>query len=116
MLPDSIFFYIPFIVLYALGGVAIGILVGWFVAFALGSTSKRLHDAIAGALGLVLGIIAVSAMPWRLNTIHYKLASGTEVTSTSNRFQHPAWAGIGFAIVLSALYELYRWKRARTCK
>ena len=113
MLPNSIFFYIPFIILYALGGAAIGVLTGLALALTTRVKAKHLHDGIAGALGLTLGIIGASAIPWPMNTIHYKLAGGTEVTSTSNRFQHPAWVGIGVAIVLPVIYELYRRKKAR---
>jgi hypothetical protein len=75
---------------------------------------KIFKDACLGSMGFLLGFFGCVFMPWHRNTISYRLAGGTEVTSTADIYQHPNRIGIIFAILLPLMYELYRWRRLRT--
>jgi hypothetical protein len=47
-------------------------------------------------------------------TVVDHLEGGGTVATTMSRYQHPERVGIVMAVLLPLLYELYRFKRART--
>jgi hypothetical protein len=110
-------FVIIGLIVYAVAGLSIGAVVGCLSFLILKSKPLKIFkDACLGSLGFVLGFYGCVFMPWHRNTISYRLAGGTEVTSTADIYQHPDRIGIIFAILLPLLYELYRWNRLRTNK
>jgi hypothetical protein len=93
---------------------AIGAIAGWVVPFVTKSgRGGILKDALLGAFGSFAGFIGSIIVPWP-NTIKYQLEGGTEVVSTTNRYQHPERVAIALAVLLPVLYELYRWGKRST--
>ena len=95
---------------------AIGALIGWLAA----SITKRgpqkgiLQDAFLGSFGFLAGFIGCIFMPWPRNTVVKDLGGGGSVATTMNTYQHPERVATVIAVLLPLLYELYRFKRART--
>jgi uncharacterized membrane protein YeaQ/YmgE (transglycosylase-associated protein family) len=114
--PVAPFVVIIGLVLYAIAGMAIGALIGWLAA----SITKRgpqkgiLQDAFLGSFGFLAGFIGCIFMPWPRNTVVKDLGGGGSVATTMNTYQHPERVATVIAVLLPLLYELYRFKRART--
>jgi H+/Cl- antiporter ClcA len=102
---------IVFAVLYAIGGGLLGLVSGWITARVLVSSQKLVANATLGAVGFLLGGFVAIVMPWHTNTISYQLSGGTTVTSTMNSYQHPERVAVFVALVLPALYEIWRKRR-----
>jgi len=100
-------------------GMAIGIVAGRLTAAATGKKWSELfrfwgicRNAGLGALAFVTVLVVLAFLPWPRNTITYELDE-TRVTSTMNRFQYPYRIACPFAVVVPAVYELYRSRRSR---
>ena len=114
MLPNSPIVVIIFLIIDALKGMAIGAFSGWVASLVTRCKPRRVwRDSLLGSFGFIGSFFGAIFMPWHENTITYKLSSGVTVTSTMNSYQHPERVAIAVAVILPALYELYRWMRAR---
>ena len=107
MLPVPPIVTVAFVLLYALAGVAVGILSGWLAPLALRSKHRLLVDAVLGAAGFLLGGFVAISMPWHTNTISYELLGGTRVVSTMNSYQHPERVAAVVAAILPLLYGIW---------
>lgn len=114
LFPNSPIVLAIFLVLYALAGIAIGIVCGWLTTLVTKCRPWRfMKDATLGSVGFIAGFMACAFIPWHENTIRYTLTGGTQVTSTMSRYQHPERIAIALAVALPVMYELYRLRRAR---
>ena len=71
-------------------------------------------DAFLGGVGFFVGYIGCAYLPWPKNTVVEVLKGGGSVTTTMNRYQHPARVAVVVAVLLPLLHEIYRYKRTRT--
>ena len=71
-------------------------------------------DALLGAMGSVITVILCATIPWPWNTVTTTLGPGVRVETSMSRFQYPYIAAVVVAIVLPALHQLIRSKRARS--
>lgn len=113
MLPASPVLTMIFLLGRAIVATVIGVASGWLI-FAFTKTGPRrlLTDALFGVVGYFAGF-STCFLPWRQNTISYRLSGGTVVTSTANFFQYYDRVAVIAAIMLPCLYELGRFFRAR---
>jgi MFS family permease len=103
------------LVLYGMGGAAIGVLSGWIVSLVTKCGPRGIGwDALLGFVGFVVGFIGTGLMPWHQNTITYQLDGGGTSTSTANTYQYPERVAVVVAILLPLLFELCRFWRRRT--
>jgi len=101
--------------MYAVAGAAIGALTGWVASLITKCGLKGiLRDTCFGLFGFMVGFIGCIFVPWPRNAIVEKLEGGGSVASTMNTYQHPERVAIVVAVLLPVLYELCRFKRART--
>jgi NhaP-type Na+/H+ or K+/H+ antiporter len=102
------------IAIEAIVGVAIGAVIGMLMRIL---TKRELRGAIVsaglGAVGFIAGAIGTALMPWRQNTVTYRMGD-TIVSTTTKRFQHPYQVAFVLAIFLPLLWELFRTKRHRS--
>ena len=71
------------------------------------------RDALLGAFGSVVTVIACAIVPFPRNTISRSLGPGLIVQTTLNRFQHPYALATVVTIILPALHHFLRLKSAR---
>lgn len=107
---------IVFLILYAIGGMAIGALSGWLTSLVTKCGPGGVWwDALLGSVGFLGGFIGTIYMPWHENTISERLEGGGTVTTTMNTYQHPERIAGAIAVLLPLLYELYRlWRTQST--
>jgi hypothetical protein len=105
---------------YALIGLSIGALSGCLTAAAISRNPRDLFglrglfiNGAVGAAAFVMSVIVIALLPWPRNTIVYYLESGTQVTSTTNRYQYPFRVAYPAAILFPVLTELHRVRRSR---
>jgi len=98
----------------AIGGATIGALTGWLTSLTTKCGPKGLwKNASLGSFGFLAGFLVCACVPWPTNTVVGRLEGGGMVATTMNRYQHPERVAVAIAILLPALHELYRFKRAR---
>jgi NADH:ubiquinone oxidoreductase subunit 4 (subunit M) len=113
-LPVSPIITIAYLALCALAGMAIGGISGFLTSLFIKTGSQRvLRDALIGSIGFLAGLIGSVYFPWHQNTISYQMKGGTQVTSTTNFYQHPERVAVVIAILLPLSYELNRFRRIR---
>jgi hypothetical protein len=99
------------IALQAVVGLAIGAILGMILRLL---TKRPLGGAIVsgilGAVGFVGGAVGTSLVPWRLNTVTYRMGD-TIVTTTTKRYPHPYQIAFVLAVFLSLLWEAFSMKR-----
>jgi hypothetical protein len=99
---------------YALEAV-VGFAAGSFVAIAVSVFAKRqlrlLQCGLLGAIGFVGAVVGLTYLPWRVNTVSYRVGD-TVMHTTKNRIQHPYEVAIVFAVLLPAIYEFFRRKKS----
>jgi hypothetical protein len=105
------------LIMYAIGGMAIGALSGRLTSLITrcGPTGIWM-DALLGSGGFLAGLVVAVFMPWHENTISEQLEGGTTITTTTNTYQHPQRIAIVMAVLLPLLHELYRFWRMRISK
>jgi hypothetical protein len=114
VLPDSPIIVIIFMLLYAAGGMALGMLSGWFLSLWTKCGPRGVWtNGLLGSAGYLAGLIGAVYMPWRQNTVTEQLSDGVVVTTTTNTYQHPERIAVLVAILLPLAHELYRFWRAR---
>jgi hypothetical protein len=103
---------VVFVVAYALAGMVIGIISGWFFSrITKGRRPGLVKDALLGSFGYVGGIIICALLPWPENTVVEQLPGGGSVATTMSRYQHPQRVAVVLAILFPLLLELYKWKK-----
>jgi Na+/proline symporter len=113
-IPASPLLVIVSLILLAIAGMVIGGVSGLLISlFTKPNSQQVFRNALIGAFGFLVGFIGCFYLPWHQNTISYQLQGGTQVTSTTNFYQHPARIAAIVAIVLPLLYELNRARQAR---
>ncbi len=113
MLPDSPVITLIFLLGHAIVGLVIGAVSGLLTFAATRTASRRvLADALSG-LGGYFGGFITCFLPWRQNTISYRLSGGVLVTSTAGYLQYYKRVAVIAAIILPFLYELSRFYGAR---
>jgi len=70
-------------------------------------------DAFLGAIGSVAAVIACAVVPWPRNTTSEPLGAGLRVETTMNRFQHPYLLATLVAVMIPALHQFIRFRKAR---
>ena len=106
MNPDSPPQAMPYL-LEAVIGLAIGAWIAVMVSFFTKRPLRLLYDMVLGAVGYVGGAAGTPYIPWHRNTITYRVGN-TIVSSTTRHFQYPLRVAFALAVLLPALYELYR--------
>jgi len=100
-------------VLVALLGAIVSVLSGALISTVFKLRKQRsVRYALLGSVGSVLTVILSATIPWPWNTLSTSLGPGVRLETAMDRFQHPYIAAIVVAIVLPALDQLIRSKRA----
>lgn len=99
--------------LEAVVGLALGSMVGILVRiFRKQPLTGVIVDSALGAVGFVGGAIGALMLPYRENTVTYRV-SGAIVRTTTRRYQHPYQAAFLLSIALPVMWELFRYFRSR---
>jgi hypothetical protein len=94
-------------------GAAAGALVALIVDRIFGGGKPALLvDAILGAIGFAGGAIGFAFLP-AMQNITTTRAGNMIIRSTTRNYQGAYRLGFGVAVLLAALYEVYRYQRAR---
>ncbi|MGH9557636.1 MAG: hypothetical protein ACRD30_00245 [Bryobacteraceae bacterium] len=89
-------------------GFSIGALIGLLIRMSTrGDLLGVIADAVLGMVGFAGGALATAYMPWKLNTVTYRVGD-TIVSTTMRRYQHPYRAAFILAIALPVIYEAIR--------
>jgi hypothetical protein len=99
------------IALQAVVGLAVGAMLGMILRLL---TKRPLGGAlvtgILGAVGFVGGAVGTALVPWRLNTVTYRMGD-TIVTTTTKRYPHPYQIAFVLAVFLALLWEAFSMNR-----
>jgi uncharacterized membrane protein YeaQ/YmgE (transglycosylase-associated protein family) len=106
----AVFGYLVIAVLGSIIGVLSGMLASKVFKLRMQGITK---DAFTGAIGSVAAVIACAVVPWPRNTISESLGAGLRVETIMNRFQHPYLLATLVAVIVPALHQFIRFRKAR---
>jgi hypothetical protein len=94
----------------------VGAAIGAFIAVTAGQLTKRpirvLPDILLGVAGYLGGAVGTAHIPWRLNTISYRVGNAV-IRSTSKHYQYPYRVAFVLAVLLPVVFETIRFLRGR---
>ena len=116
MFPVAPAFVILTFLVIAVAGAMVAVLSGVLLSAVLRLGFRGavvLKDALLGAAGSVVTVIACFVLPWPRNTVTTRLGPGVHVETTMSRFQHEYIAAMVIVIIFTVFHQVTRLKLER---